>query len=100
MTYQIKDLTVEGSKMEVFVFEPEGKGPFPGHEQCMHIPVGHTGIEKMSLHLKQRRGIKTMDIWLSYLLFFIGGLNLRELRSKEMNSGMIGLNSTWMHHSI
>ena len=29
MTHQIQVLTVEGSKMEVFVFEPEGKGPFP-----------------------------------------------------------------------
>ena len=100
MTHQIQVLTVEGSKMEVFVFEPEGKGPFPGLVQCMHIPVGHTGIENDELHLKQRRGIKTMAMWLSYLLFFIGGLNLRELRSKEMNSGMIGLNSTWMRHSI
>ena len=100
MTHQIKVLTVEGSKMEVFVFEPEGKGPLPGLVQCMHIPVGHKGIKTMSLHLKQRRGIKTMAMLLSYLLFFIGGLNLQELRSKEMNSGMIGLNSTWMRHSI
>ena len=45
MTHQIQVLTVEGSQMEVFVFEPEGKGPFPGLVQCMHIPVGHTGIE-------------------------------------------------------
>ena len=45
MSHQIKVLTVEGSKMEVFVFEPEGEGPFPGLVQCMHIPVGHTGIE-------------------------------------------------------
>jgi len=28
MTHQIKVLTVEGSKMEAFVFEPEGKAPF------------------------------------------------------------------------
>ena len=52
MTHQIKDLTVEGSKMEVFVFEPEGKGPFPGLVQCMHIPVGHTGIENDEFTLK------------------------------------------------
>ena len=26
MTHQIKVLTVEGSKMEVFVFEPQGEG--------------------------------------------------------------------------
>ena len=52
MTHQIQVLTVEGSKMEVFVFEPEGKGPFPGLVQCMHIPVGHTGIENDEFTLK------------------------------------------------
>ena len=52
MTHQIKVLTVEGSKMEVFVFEPEGKGPFKGLVQCMHIPVGHTGIENDEFTLK------------------------------------------------
>ena len=44
MTHQIQVLTFEGSKMEVFVCEPEGKGSFPGLVQCMHIPVGHSGI--------------------------------------------------------
>ena len=52
MTHQIQVLNVEGSKMEVFVFEPEGKGPFPGLVQCMHIPVGHTGIENDEFTLK------------------------------------------------
>ena len=52
MTHQIQVLTVEGSKMEVFVFEPEGKGPFPGLVQFMHIPVGHTGIENDEFTLK------------------------------------------------
>lgn len=31
--------------MEVFVFEPEGKGPFPGLVVAQHIPVAHAGIE-------------------------------------------------------
>ena len=53
MTHQIKVLSVEGSKMEVFVFEPEGKGPFPVLVQCMHIPVGHTGIENDEFTLKK-----------------------------------------------
>ena len=34
MTHQIKVLTVEGSKMEVFVFEPEGSS-IPGAEVTM-----------------------------------------------------------------
>ena len=52
MTHQIKVLTVEGSKMEVFVFEPQGEGPFPALMQCMHIPVGHTGIENDEFTLR------------------------------------------------
>ena len=52
MTHQIKVLSVEGSKMEVFVFEPEGKGPFPGLVQFMHIPVGHKRIENDEFTLK------------------------------------------------
>ena len=50
MSHQIKVLTVEGSKMEVFVFEPEGEGPFPGLVQCMHIPLlGIQGLKMMNL---------------------------------------------------
>ena len=30
MRHQIENLLVDGNKMEVFVFEPEGAGPFPG----------------------------------------------------------------------
>ena len=52
MTHQIKVLTVESSKMEIFVFEPEGKCPFPGLVQCRHIPVGLTGIENDEFTLK------------------------------------------------
>ena len=100
MTHQIKVLTVEGSKMEVFVFEPEGKGPFPGLVQCMHIPVGHTGIENDEFTLKTAKRYQDNGYVVVVPFFFIGGLNLRELRSKEINSGMIGLNSTWMRHSI
>ena len=29
MTHQIKNILVNDSQMEVFVFEPEGEGPFP-----------------------------------------------------------------------
>ena len=100
MTHQIKVLTVEGSKMEVFVFEPEGKGPFPGLVQCMHIPVGHTGIENDEFTLKTSKRYQDNGYVVVVFYFFIGGLNLQELRSKEMNSGMIGLNTTWMRHSI
>ena len=52
MTHQIENLVVNGSPMEVFVFEPEGKGPFPALIQCMHIPVGHTGIENDEFTLR------------------------------------------------
>ena len=52
MRHQIENLLVNDSQMEVFVFEPEGAGPFPGLVQCMHIPVGHTGIENDEFTLK------------------------------------------------
>ena len=52
MTHQIENLLVNDSQMEVFLFEPQGEGPFPGLVQCMHIPVGHTGIENDEFTLK------------------------------------------------
>ena len=52
MRHQIENLLVDGNKMEVFVFEPQGEGPFPALMQCMHIPVGHTGIENDEFTLR------------------------------------------------
>lgn len=45
MDYHIEQLSVDGSNMEVFVFEPEAVGPHPAIILAQHIPVGHTGIE-------------------------------------------------------
>lgn len=45
MDYRIETLTVDGSPMEVFLFEPSGTGPHPAIILAQHIPVGHTGIE-------------------------------------------------------
>lgn len=45
MEPRIETVTVEDSPMEVFLYEPEGEGPHPAIVLCMHIPVGHTGIE-------------------------------------------------------
>jgi len=45
MAYRIETVEVQGSPMEVFLFEPAGAGPHPGLIVCQHIPVGHTGIE-------------------------------------------------------
>ncbi len=44
-TYTVETVDVQGSPMEVFLFRPEGEGPFPGIVLAQHIPVGHTGIE-------------------------------------------------------
>ena len=52
MIQRIDTIEVNGSPMEVFIFEPQGAGPHPGLMQCMHIPVGHTGIENDSFTLK------------------------------------------------
>ncbi len=43
--YYKRIVEVQGSPMDVFVFEPEGKGPFPGLVVAQHIPVAHAGIE-------------------------------------------------------
>ena len=48
----IEEIMVNESPMEIFIFEPEGDGPHPALMQCMHIPVGHTGIENDEFTLK------------------------------------------------
>ena len=52
MNHRIETTEVQGSPMEVFLFEPEGAGPHPGIVLCQHIPVGHTGIENDTFSLK------------------------------------------------
>ncbi len=52
MAHRIETTEVQGSPMEVFIFEPEGAGPHPGLVCCQHIPVGHTGIENDVFTLK------------------------------------------------
>ena len=56
MVHRVESGDVNGSSMEVFIFEPQGAGPHPGLIQCIHIPVGHTGIENdaFSLQAAQR----------------------------------------------
>jgi len=43
--YTIHTVDIDHSSMEIFLFIPKGKGPFPGIVLAQHIPVGHTGIE-------------------------------------------------------
>jgi len=45
--YQVQTVTVDGSPMEVFLFEPDVDSveSGPGLILAQHIPVGHTGIE-------------------------------------------------------
>jgi carboxymethylenebutenolidase len=50
--HQVKTVEVQGSPMEVFVFEPEGDGPFPALVVTQHIPVAHAGIEKDPFQLE------------------------------------------------
>ena len=45
MPHRVETIKVDGSPMEVFIFGPQGSGPHAGLIQCMHIPIGHTGIE-------------------------------------------------------
>jgi len=43
--YTVETVIVDDSPMDVFLFQPEGNGPFPGIVLAQHIPVGHTGLE-------------------------------------------------------
>jgi carboxymethylenebutenolidase len=43
--YYKRIVEVQGSPMDVLLFEPEGSGPFPGVVVAQHIPVAHAGLE-------------------------------------------------------
>ena len=44
--YTKQSVEIQGSPMEILVFEPEGAGPFPGLIVAQHIPLAHMGLEK------------------------------------------------------
>ena len=44
--YSTQTVDVQGSPMEILVFEPDGDGPFPGIVVAQHLPVAHMGLEK------------------------------------------------------
>lgn len=50
--HRIDTVTVQDSRMEIFMYEPEGEGPHPGIVLAQHIPVGHTGVENDTFTLK------------------------------------------------
>jgi carboxymethylenebutenolidase len=50
--YKVQTVDVQGSQMEVFLYDPKGEGPHPGLVLAQHIPVGHTGIENDEFTLK------------------------------------------------
>lgn len=49
----IEVVSVKGSRMEIFLFEPEGVSP--GIVLAQHLPVGHTGIENDEFTLTTAR---------------------------------------------
>ena len=44
--YSVENITVQGSPMEVLVFQSEGAGPYPGVVVAQHLPVAHRGLQK------------------------------------------------------
>ena len=52
MRHQIDTVTVNGAPMEIFMYLPDGDGPYPGIILAQHIPVGHTGIENDEFTMK------------------------------------------------
>ncbi len=43
--YTKQSVDVQGSQMEILVFQPEGDGPFPGVIVAQHLPIAHEGLE-------------------------------------------------------
>ncbi len=43
--YTKQTIDVQGSPMEILVFQPEGDGPFPGVMVAQHLPIAHEGLE-------------------------------------------------------
>ena len=43
--YSNQSAEIQGSPMEILVFEPEGDGPHPGIVVAQHLPVAHMGLE-------------------------------------------------------
>jgi len=50
--HEVEILDVQGSPMEVFLFEPKRPAPRPALILLQHIPVGHTGLENDAFTLK------------------------------------------------
>ena len=46
MSYTKQTVEVQGSPMEVLVFEPQGSGPRPAILVAQHLPIAHAGLEK------------------------------------------------------
>jgi len=46
VSYSKQTVDVNGSAMEILVFEPEGEGPVPGIIVAQHLPIAHAGLEK------------------------------------------------------
>jgi carboxymethylenebutenolidase len=44
--YREETADVQGSAMDILVFEPDGDGPFPGLVVAQHLPIAHAGLEK------------------------------------------------------
>ena len=58
MSYRIERAQVQGSEMEIYLYEPEGAGPHPGLVLCQHIP-GHAGIDGDPFTLKTAERYQT-----------------------------------------
>ena len=43
--YTKQNVEIQGSPMEILVFQPEGDGPHPGIVVAQHLPVAHKGLE-------------------------------------------------------
>ena len=44
--YRKQTVDIQGSPMEILIFEPAGAGPHPGIVVAQHLPIAHAGLEK------------------------------------------------------
>lgn len=43
--YRKQTVDIQGSPMEILIFEPTGAGPHPGIVVAQHLPIAHAGLE-------------------------------------------------------
>lgn len=68
--FSIETVDVQGSPMEIFLFEPAAEGPHPAIILAQHIPVGHTGIENDEFTLQSAQRLADQGFYVAAPFIF------------------------------